>query len=328
MDQNVLKTLVYRCMTGYYQEDVYPYFNDIETFLKFVIKNDGFHYIEEISYDKPNIVSDGAPFGFWNEMLKLKPKESLKIISKVYFYDIQNEGDEFFYVFYDYESLAGFFHKRDEDFVYRIIKNEPVPESLIEGLIDLDYVDIIDNLSFENKIILGDYILNKVGEEELFLDEFQTVVFQDISFKQNNQDSFILTEKNIMQVIEDPDSLKIIIEKYIPELIDKLNDIAIIATNNILYDDNFAFILDNLSEIFVGDIFEEGGMLNLKISNFRSLLSNPQLGNGSTDYTLEIRRSFPSYYRSKFGGLYIEDLPDFDFKILDELNDIFENHLN
>lgn len=326
MDKGALKDIIKRVLTG--DDNVIKYFNDLETFLKFVIKNNGFHYIEDVAYERPDTVIANVPFGFWDEMLKLKPKESLKIISNIYFYDIENKGDEFFYIFYSYEDLAEFFHSEYRNFIFKIIKNEPIPESLIEGLFELDYMGIIDNLSFENKIILGDYILNKVGEEELFLDEFQTVVFQDISFKQNNQDSFILTEKNIMQVIEDPDSLKIIIEKYIPELIDKLNSIAIIATKNILYDDNFSFILDSLSKIFVGDIFEEGGMLNLKIGNFRRLLSNPELGNGSTDYTLEKCNTLSRYYKSKFGGLYIEDLPDFDFKILDELNDIFENHLN
>jgi hypothetical protein len=325
MDQKVLKNLVYKSMVGFYDE-VIPYFNDIESFLKFVIKNDGVKYIIEVAYDYSRDVIREVPFEFWDEMLKLKPNETLKIIANLYFIDVEyNDNNEFFYVFDKYTDLAGFFKDEDEDIVLSIINNEPIENSTINLFIEyLDYEEIINNLSFENKMVLGDYILNKVGDEEIFLDEFQTVAFQDISFKQKNQDTFILTEKNIMDVIEDTDLLKIIVQKYCPELIDKIYHIAFIAAKNILYDDNFEFILDALNNIFVGDIFEEGGDLYLKIRNFRGLLST----NGSANYTLVKTRDLVSYYKRHFGGEYIEDNVDLDQKILDEINDIFENHLN
>ena len=187
MDQKVLKNLVYKSMVGFYDE-VIPYFNDIESFLKFVIKNDGVKYIIEVAYDYSRDVIREVPFEFWDEMLKLKPNETLKIIANLYFIDVEyNDNNEFFYVFDKYTDLAGFFKDEDEDIVLSIINNEPIENSTINLFIEyLDYEEIINNLSFENKMVLGDYILNKVGDEEIFLDEFQTVAFQDISFKQKN----------------------------------------------------------------------------------------------------------------------------------------------
>lgn len=324
MDQKVLKSMVYKTMTFsyYFEEEVAPYFNDIETFLKFVIKNNGLTYIIETAYDySPMVVN--APYGFWTAMMKLNPTEALKMIAEIYFMDVFYEGGEFFYEFESYQKLSEFFNIHyDRKIIKQIIKNEPVEAFVIKDIIDyygMSYEDIINNLSFQNKVFLGEHILKTIGGQELFLDDFQSNVFQDISFKQKNQDTFILSEKNMMVVIEDPDALKIIIEKYLPELIDKIYHIAFIATKNVLYSDTFEFLMSILSTIFVGDIFERGGELCLKIKNFKGLVSNEQ--------TLEKIRYFASYYTEYFGSLVLEDAPDFEFMIIDEINDIFKNNL-
>ena len=328
MDQEVLKNLVYRTMIGHFDEDVEPYFNDMDTFLKFLLKHDGFKYIEEIAYKYATQVITSSSFGFWDGIIKLKPEETLKMIADLYFVDVVNKGNDFYYWFNDYKELSNFFLDYDRKIVSDLIENKPIDPGVIGELVDyLSYEEIIDNLSFQNKIVLGDYILKKLGNEELFLDDFQTVVFKDISYRQKNQDTFILSEKNIMDVIEDPDSLKIIIEKYCPELIDKIYNVAFIACKNVLYSDDFDFLMSALSDIFVGNIFEEGGELYLKFKNFRKVISNPKIGSGSLDHTLKKRRLFASFYREHQGGLFLEDTLYLDQKILDEINDIFENYL-
>lgn len=328
MDQEVLKNLVYRTMIGHFDEDVEPYFNDMDTFLKFLLKHDGFKYVEEIAYKYATKVIKSCSFGFWDVIIKLKPEETLKMIADLYFVDVVNKGNDFYYEFNNYKELSNFFLDYDRKIVSDLIENKPIDPGVIGELVDyLSYEEIIDNLSFQNKIVLGDYILKKLGDQELFLDDFQTVVFNDISYKQKNQDTFILSEKNIMDVIEDPDSLKIIIEKYCPELIDKIYNVAFIACKNVLYSDDFDFLMSALSDIFVGNIFEEGGELYLKFKNFRKVISNPKIGSGSLDYTLTKIRLFASFYREYQGGLFLEDTLDLDQKILDEINDIFENYL-
>ena len=328
MDQKVLKDLVYKTMIGYFHEDVEPYFNDMDNFLKFLLKHDGFKYIEEIAYKYATQVITSSSFGFWDGIIKLKPEETLKMIADLYFVDVVNKGNDFYYEFNHYKDLSNFFLDYDRKIVSDLIENKPIDPGVIGELVDyLSYEEIIDNLSFQNKIVLGDYILKKLGDQELFLDDFQTVVFNDISYKQKNQDTFILSEKNIMDVIEDPDSLKIIIEKYCPELIDKIYNVAFIACKNVLYSDDFDFLMSALSDIFVGNIFEEGGELYLKFKNFRKVISNPKIGGGSLDHTLKKLRLFASFYREYQGGLFLEDTLDLDQKILDEVNDIFENNL-
>lgn len=329
MDQGVLKNLVYRTMIGYFDEDVEPYFNDMDTFLKFLLKHDGFKYVEEIASTYKSKVIKNCSFGFWDGIIKLKPEETLKMIADLYFADVVNEGNDFYYEFDNYKELSHFFQDYyDREIIKDLIENKPVDPVVIKEFIEyLSYEEIIDNLSFQNKIVLGNYILKKLGNEELFLDDFQTVVFNDISYKQKNQDTFILSEKNIMDVIEDPDSLKIIIEKYCPELIDKIHDVAFVACRNVLYSDDFEFLMLALSDIFVGDIFEKGGDLYLKFRNFRKVISNPKIGSGSLDYTLKNTRSFIFFYKEIQGGLFLEDIPDLDEKVLDEINYIFENNL-
>ena len=328
MDQKVLKNLVYKTMTGYFDEDVEPYFNDMDNFLKFLLKHDGFKYVEEIASIYKTQIIKNCSFGFWDGILKLKPEETLKMIADLYFFDVVNKGNDFYYEFNNYKELSNFFLEYDRNIVSDLIENKPVDPGVIEELIEyLSYEEIINELSFQNKIVLGDYILQKLGNEELFLDDFQTVVFKDISYRQKNQDTFILSEKNIMDVIEDPDSLKIIIEKYCPELIDKIYNVAFIACKNVLYSDDFEFLMSALSDIFVGDIFEEGGNLYLKFRNFRKVISNPKIAGGSVDYVLTKIKLFTSFYREYQGGLFLEDTLDLDQIILDEINDIFENHL-
>ena len=70
-----------------------------------------------------------------------------------------------------------------------------------------------------------------------------------------------------------------------------------------------------------------GGNLYLKFRNFRKVISNPKIGGGSVDYVLTKIKLFTSFYREYQGGLFLEDTLDLDQIILDEINDIFENHL-
>jgi len=328
MDQGVIKTLVYRCISGNYREEILPYFNDVQNFLKFVIKNDGFKYIQELAEEEPHRFISNVPFGFWDELIILKPKETLKMISKIYFSDVLEMNGEYYYGFETYSTLSKFFSSVDSSVVYDVINDLPLDPAIYETYTnEIDYLEIIEELTFENKKVLATYLLKKVAGEELFLDDYQTVVFQDISFKQKNQDTFILTESNIMDVINDPDSIKLIIEKYTPELIDNLYAIANHAIKNLLYDDSFSFILNSLSDIFEGDIFEEYGVLHLKIKNFKELLSNGQIGNGALYLTLNKRRTLWKYYNEFYGGVYIEDNLDFYENLFDEINNIFDTSL-
>lgn len=326
MDRGVLKDLVEKCVFGFYKRDIYPYFNDIETFLKFVIKNGGFEFITEFAKKHPHKFINNVPFGFWNILITLKPKESLKMISKIYFYDVLEMNGDYYYVFERYTSLAYFFDPNDVSIVTDIIKDKPLDPSIYRMYSQyVGHLEIIEELTFENKEVLAEYILKRVGGEELFLDDYQTQIFQNISFKQKDQNTLILTESNIIGVINDQNSIKFIIEKYIPELIDKFDEITKLAIKNLLYEDSFSFILDSLRDIFQGDIFEQGGVLHLKIKNFKKLLTDLPSQYQELEYFLNEKRFLWKYFNNFYSRIYIEDYIDLD--VFDEINNIFQTSL-
>ena len=59
-------------------------------------------------------------------------------------------------------------------------------------------------LNDKNKTLLAERIIELVGNEELSIEDYNTILFKNMS---DDDGMFIITESNVMSVINDPDAM-------------------------------------------------------------------------------------------------------------------------
>jgi len=188
-------------------------------------------------------------------ILESNPQEMLPKIVKEFIGDVEIRPDGYYLRLRDLEELSEFFEESSyrRDYDSRSIAKKVLSEDWWEPYSDTVhdvYKDIVEELNEKNKKALAERMLELVGNEELSLDDYKSDLFEDMS---DDDGRFIITESNVMSVVEDEDSMNSLFKGDLNDLKDQLRWLGDEAYNQAYNDMMFKSVMSELSTIFEGN---------------------------------------------------------------------------
>ena len=188
-------------------------------------------------------------------ILESNPQEMLPKIVKEFIGDVEIRPEGYYLRLRDLEELSEFFEESSyrRDYDSRSIAKKVLSEDWWEPYSDTVhdvYTDIVEELNEKNKKALAERMLELVGNEELSLDDYKSELFEDMS---DDDGRFIITESNVMSVVEDEDSMNSLFKGELSDLKSQLYWLGDEAYNQAYNDMMFKSVMSELSTIFEGN---------------------------------------------------------------------------
>lgn len=235
-------------------DEVGAYFNeDFNLFMDYLSK---YGLDNEINL---NEVDDDFKNGLLLIRLEKNPEETLKYISDVLITDVYPMKDGYYLYLTDRTELGNLFRKYSRETspydVAKAVLGEDSWEPYWDTTNDV-YSDVIEELDDENLKHLAYYIVNKIGNQEMSLDDYDDQFFHQLSEEQNTEGSFKITSENVMDLINDEDAMKELFDKDLDDLESELSSIYNNAYNNALESEMYDKVWNELEEYFVPKSWE------------------------------------------------------------------------
>jgi hypothetical protein len=257
--------------------------------------------------------------------------------------DVEVRADGYYLKLADLEELSEFFkddswsREYNDREVVKSVLGEDWWEPYSDTIYDV-YDEIVNVLTDKNKTLLAERIIGIMGNEELSIEEYNTVLFNDMS---DDDGMFIITESNVMSVINDPDAMNKLFEGGLNDLKYQLKNLGDNAYNNAYNDEVYSEVFDELSTHFDGKHewqtknLENNRTLHIpyiKIRNLNADVTNfLEAFKGYTD-TLFYYSSYTEMMKhymdndGEFLRISVPDYPD-SSKVDDYINDGFPDYL-
>lgn len=267
----------------------------------------------------------------------------INTIAKDILTDVEVRADGYYLKLADLEELSEFF--KDDSWSREYNDREVVKSALGEEwwepysdtIYDV-YDEIVNVLTDKNKTLLAERIIEIMGNEELSIEEYNTVLFNDMS---DDDGIFIITESNVMSVINDPDAMNKLFEGGLNDLKYQLKNLGDNAYNIAYNDEVYSEVFDELSTYFDGKHewqtknLENNRTLHIpyiKIRNLNADVTNfLEAFKGYTD-TLFYYSSYTEMMKhymdndGEFLRIRVPDYPD-SSKVDDYINDGFPDYI-
>ena len=266
-------------------EDISPIFNrKITTFLKFLkgknlldridinqIPEDEFPEMEFL--DSLGLldnlewrsVPDEASNKFLLYKLEKTPKETLSFICDDLLLDVELRGEDYYLRLTDREELSQFFKDygrstSPRDVAKSVLGEDDVFEPYWDTTNDV-YGDVIEVLNKENLEVISHYIIERIGNQVLSIDDYETEFFDNIS---NESGEFTITTENISELLRDEESMKLLLNDDLSDLKQELYSLHNNSYNNAYENEVYGYLMSELERLFVGNITEEQSTKNDK----------------------------------------------------------------
>ena len=199
--------------------EVLPYFNDdFRTLLKYLDWGNALEYLQLDDYEYNN--------DYYKYLLENGYEEKVlnTIISSMG--SVSHDGTDYFYEVRDIEDLSKFFRDsgRDissaQDIAKSVLSEDSWEPFYFEGS-DVDLMrNVYDELNEQNKQQLRSIIVEKYGEVLIGIpSEDVTDVIERIGTEDENGDyEFYITNKNIMDLFSDDDTMNYIFKNYLDDI--------------------------------------------------------------------------------------------------------------
>jgi hypothetical protein len=178
----------------------------------------------------------------------------LNTIVKNILTDVDVRADGYYLKLADLEELSEFFkddswsREYNDREVVKSVLGEDWWEPYSDTIYDV-YDEIVNILTDKNKTLLAERIIEIMGNEELSIEEYSTVLFNDMS---DDDGMFIITESNVMSVINDPDAMNKLFEGELNDLKYQLKNLGDNSYNNAYNDEVYSEVFNELSMYFDG----------------------------------------------------------------------------
>jgi hypothetical protein len=315
-------------------EDISPIFNrKITTFLKFLkgknlldridinqIPEDDFPEMEFL--DSLGLldgleyrsVPDEASNKFLLYKLEKTPKETLSFICDDLLSDVELRGEDYYLRLTDREELSQFFKDYSRETSPKDVAKAVLGEDLWDPYWDTTsdiYTDVIEVLTKENLAVVSHYIIERIGNQVLSTDDYDTEFFDQIS---NESGEFTITTENVGELLRDEESMKLLLNDDLNDLKQELYSLHNSSYNSAYEYEIYSDVMSELERLFVGNIVEEK---YIKIRNFygdvHKFLSTFE-GSGYNDENLDYHGSYTSIIKQLMDEDEMEYL---DFRIPD-----------
>ena len=232
-------------------EELSPIFGDsISRFLSSVKRSGLLDKIDidNISREDESIVNEIMLFILEND------PSYLNTIVKDILTDVDVRADGYHLRLADLEELSEFFkddswsREYNDREVVKSVLGEDWWEPYNDTVYDV-YDEIVDVLNDKNKTLLAERIIELVGNEELSIEDYNTILFKDMS---DDDGMFIITESNVMSVINDPDAMNSLFKGGLNDLKYQLINLGDNSYNGAYNGEVYSEVFDELSMYFDG----------------------------------------------------------------------------
>lgn len=225
-------------------EEVIKYFNDIPTFLTILDKRG---LIDELDFDNSEEWENG--YLMW---LYKKDKQSFikEVVSQLNNDLTLDESGKIFLLLSDRSDLADLFcDYRDgsgQETVRRLLSEEDVFYPFWETTDDV-YRDVIQELTPENDKRLQDYIIDTLKDIEI---ETETEELSLIADEQGHPEYVIVTSENVKRIIDDEETMNLLLDNELEELRSELHNIHNNSFNSAYESEVWDKVWEELSTYF------------------------------------------------------------------------------
>ena len=232
-------------------EELSPIFGDsISRFLSSVKRSGLLDKIDidNISREDESIVNEIMLFILEND------PSYLNTIVKEVLTDVEVRADGYYLRLGDLEELSEFFkddswsREYNDREVVKSVLGEDWWEPYNDTVYDV-YDEIVDVLNDKNKTLLAERIIELVGNEELSIEDYNTILFKNMS---DDDGMFIITESNVMSVINDPDAMNSLFKGGLNDLKYQLINLGDNSYNGAYNGEVYSEVFDELSMYFDG----------------------------------------------------------------------------
>ena len=261
-----------------------------------------------------NSVPDEQSNKFLLYKLEKNPKETLKFICDNLLTDVEPRGEDYYLRLRDKEELSEFFKDYSRETSPKDVAKSILSEDLWDPYWDTTddvYRDVIEVLNKENLVVVSHYIIERIGNQVLSTDDYDTEFFDQIS---NESGEFTITTENVEGLLRDEESMKLLLNDDLNDLKQELYSLHNSSYNSAYEDEIYSDVMSELERLFVGNIVEEK---YIQIRNFyndvHKFLSTFE-GSGYNDENLDYHGSYTGIIKQLMDEDEMEYL---DFRIPD-----------
>ena len=258
-----------------YDEDIQPYFNDILNFLKYAnkngfiddllldnIPNDEFEevlpYLEELGkvgdLDYDSVRSDFKNILLLHQ-LENNPQETLNYVMKNLVTDVHFMNGGYYLYIRDRDEPAKLFRDGTTRSYAEAVLGEDAWEPFYDTVNNV-YDDVIDDLNEKNINNLSEYIIKRIGGQELSTDDYDDDLFHTFSNEQGTDGTFQITVENVMRLINNKTAMIEMLNVELDELKWELNSLHTNSYNTAYESEIYDNVWGELSRYFVPSSWE------------------------------------------------------------------------
>lgn len=296
-------------------DSIQPFFGDFDTFYKYLKKNNIF---EQLDVNKiPNELLNQ----FFLSSMMDNPTDTLDTIINLFFTDIEKKGNDYYLKLINREEVAEFFYDKgrdnSKDIVSSIMSEDDWWEPYIDTTNDV-YVDVIEELNPNNLNYLKEIILKELNGVAIDIDSQSSELMEQIASEQGNENHFFVTPDNIDEIVDDSETMNILLDNELNDIKSNLYTIHSLSFNDAYRNKIWNDVMKELSTYFEPSFHEEyikfGDKTRIntyiKINNLSSII---------IDFLSEFRNSDYDVdwidYNGSFTGLLkkmMEEVPNYD----------------
>ena len=277
-------------------------------------------------------------------ILEKNPSETLKFICNNLLTDVELRGEDYYLRLNDREELAEFFKDYSRETSPKDVAKAVLSEDGWDPYWDTTsdvYTDVIEVLDKENLAVISHYIIDRIGNQVLSTDDYDTQFFDEIS---NESGEFTITTENIEGLLRDEESMKLLLNDDLNDLKQELYSLHNSSYNSAYEGEIYSDVMSELERLFVGNVTEEQSTRNektyytpyIKIRDFygdvHKFLSTFE-GSGYNDENLDYHGSYTSIIKQlmdvdemEYLNFRIPDYPDHR-EVNKNINDMLASYI-
>jgi hypothetical protein len=266
-------------------------------------------------------------------ILEKNPSETLKFICDNLLTDVELRGEDYYLRLNDREELAEFFKDYSRETSPKDVAKAVLSEDGWDPYWDTTsdvYTDVIEVLDKENLAVISHYIIDRIGNQVLSTDDYDTQFFDEIS---NESEEFTITTENVEGLLRDEESMKLLLNDDLNDLKQELYSLHNSSYNSAYEYEIYSDVMSELERLFVGNIVEEK---YIQIRDFYSdvhkFLSTFE-GSGYNDENLDYHGSYTSIIKQlmdvdemEYLNFRIPDYPDHR-EVNKNINDMLTSYI-
>ena len=247
-------------------------------------------------------------------MLEKTPSETLKFICDNLLTDVELRGEDYYLRLNDREELSEFFKDYSRDTSPKDVSKAVLGEDYWEPYWDTTndiYTDVIEVLDKENLAVISHYIIDRIGNQVLSTDDYDTQFFDKIS---NESGEFTITTENVGELLRDEESMKLLLNDDLSDLKQELYSLHNNSYNSAYEGEIYSDVMSELERLFVGNIIEDKYIQIRDFYNDVHKFLSTYKGSGYNNENLDYHGSYTSIIKQLMDEDEMEYL---DFRIPD-----------